>query len=316
MTIDRISLPPLKAVRMFEAAARHLNFARAAHELFVTANAVGQQVRQLESHLGLKLFVRRAGTLALTSAGESYARAVRPALHQISRATAELTGTQRTLTIWAPPTLASRWLLPRLGIFQSMRGDIDIRICADIAEADLARPDIDLVIEHTDRPSSPGALTLFEEEVYPVCNPALLASLPHPLSPHTLCSMTLLHTSLHDFWEAWLQAEGVATDGMRRGPFFNQATLALEAAAGGQGVALACDPLVTRDLQEGRLVQPFGRRLRTGWSYRLAAPQGRLSAQELEAMRALLLATPETPERDGPRPLASQGAAAPSTQAP
>lgn len=292
MTIDRISLPPLKAVRTFEAAARYLSFVRAAEELFVTPNAVGQQVRLLESHLGRKLFTRRGGALALTDAGDAYVRAVRPALHQISRATGALTGTQRTLTIWAPPTLASRWLLPRLGIFQAMRGDIDIRICADIAEADLARPDIDLVIEHTDHPSAPGTLTLFEEEVYPVCSPALLARLPQPLTAQALGSLTLLHTSLHDFWEAWLQAEGVQTCGMRRTPFFNQAMLALDAAAAGQGVALACDPLVARELQEGRLVRPFQRRLRTGWAYRLAAPQGRLSAHELEAMRELLLSTP------------------------
>mgnify|MGYP003576726463 CR=1 FL=1 len=292
MTIHRISLPPLKAVRTFEAAARHLSFARAAEELFVTANAVGQQVRHLESHVGLKLFVPGSRPLALTSAGEAYAHAVRTALHQIARATAELTATRHTLTIWAPPSLASRWLLPRLGTLQPMRGDIDIPICADTKPADFSRPDIDLVIEHTAHPSAPGTLLLFEEEVYPVCSPALLASLPLPLDAHLLHSLTLLHTSLHDFWQAWLQAEGVSTHQMRRGPFFNHGTLALEAAAAGRGVALACDVLVARDLQEGRLVRPFERRLRTGWSYRLAAPQGRLSAQELEAIRTLLLSTP------------------------
>ncbi|MBS0342172.1 MAG: LysR family transcriptional regulator [Proteobacteria bacterium] len=292
MTIDRLSLPPLKAVRMFEAAARYLSFVRAAEELFVTPNAVGQQVRQLESHLGQKLFTRRGGALALTKAGDAYAREVRPALHQISRATGVLMSTQRTLTIWAPPTLASRWLLPRLGIFHAMRGDIDIRVCAEIAEPDPARLDIDLVIEHSENPGTPGALTLFEEEVYPVCSPALLARLPQPLTAQALRSMTLLHTSLHDFWETWLQAEGVDTGGMRRTPFFNQAMLALDAAAAGQGVALACDALIARELREGRLVPPFGRRLRTGWAYRLAAPQGRLSAQELQAMRDVLLSTP------------------------
>lgn len=291
MATKRISLPPLNAVRAFEAAARHLNFRMAAEELCVTAGAVGQHIRSLESHLGIKLFVRNAGTLTLTASGNAYAQTVRQALLQLARATAELTTGKRTLTIWAPPTLATRWLVPRLGIFQAGRSNIELRICANIAEADLARMDIDIVIEHSDQPRAETSVKLFDEEVFPVCSPALYEALPRPREPGALLSQPLLHTSLHDFWDAWLAAVGVMTHGIRRGPFFNQATLALEAAAAGQGFALACDALVDRDLKEGRLIQAFPQRLRTGWAYRLATPQGTLSLDELEAMKVLLMAS-------------------------
>lgn len=289
MTTRRILLPPLNAVRVFEATARHLNYRQAAEELFVTTGAVGQRVRSLESHLGLKLFVRNGGTLALTASGRMFARAARQALLQLSRATEELTTNRRVVTIWAPPTLASRWLVPRLDVFEAGGGDIDLCICADIAKPDLQRMDIDLMIEHTDQPGCGKSLKLFDEEVFPVCSPALLAALPRPLHPRTLLSRPLLHTSLHDFWPAWLGAAGVAADSTRRGSFFNQAMLALQAAADGRGFALACDALVARELEDGTLVQPFPQRLRTGWCYRLATPKDALSVEELEAMRVRLL---------------------------
>lgn len=289
MATRRIPLPPLNAVRVFEATARHLSYRQAADELFVTTGAVGQQVRALESHLGLKLFVRNGRSMTLTASGRAYARAARQALLQLSRATTELTH-RRNVTIWAPPTLTSRWLMPRLGIFQADGSDVDLCICADIAEPDLERMDIDIVIEHTDQPRGGRSLKLFDEEVFPVCSPALMAALPRPLHPRALLSQPLLHTSLHDFWPAWLDAAGVATDGGRRGSFFNQAALALQAAADGRGVALACDALVARELTDGSLVQPFPQRLKTGWCYRLATPKDALSMEELESMRTRLLA--------------------------
>lgn len=289
MVTQRISLPPLKAVRVFEAAARHLNYRVAAEELFVTAGAVGQQIRALESQLGHKLFVRRGGTLALTASGRTYAQAVRQALLQLSTATVALTASRRSFTIWAPPTLAARWLLPRLTIFDTEKGNIELRICAAIAEPDLTRMDIDLVIEHTDRPHCRKSLKLFDEELFPVCSPTLLKTLPRPLHPRILLSQPLLHTSLHDYWPAWLDVAGVGNDGERRGAFFNHATLALETAVAGRGFALACDELVAKDLREGRLVQPFPQRLRTGLAYRLATPKDALSLAELESLRAQLL---------------------------
>lgn len=290
MATNRISLPPLNAVRAFEAAARHQSFRLAAEELFVTPGAVGQQIRSLESHLGIKLFVRTASPLALTASGRTYAQSARLALLQLSLATAQLTTGKRTVTIWAPPTLATRWLVPRLGAFRAGRDDVELRIYADIAEADPARVDVDIVIEHTNRPRAKTSVKLFDEEVFPVCSPALLEKLARPLRADALLAQTLLHTSLHDFWADWLASAGVETNGIRCGPFFNQATVALEAAAAGQGFALASEALVHRDFEEGRLVQPFAQRLRTGWAYRLAAPQGALSIEALSSLKEMLLA--------------------------
>lgn len=289
MCIDRIRLPPLNAVRAFESAARHRSFRVAADELFVSAGAVGQHIRALESKLGVKLFVRQAGLLVPTEAALAYARAVREGLQQISKATAELTTGQRTFTIWAPPTLAARWLVHRLDAFQAGRVDIDLRICANIAQADLHHVDVDVVIEHARHPSHEGSLMLFEEEVFPVCSPSLHRQLPRLPAPGVLLKHRLLHTSLHDLWERWLAEAGVVTDGLRRGPFFNQATLALEAASLGQGFALSIDQLVDRDLRDGRLVRAFPMRLRTGMAYWLGAPQGTLKAGDLVSIRALLL---------------------------
>ena len=288
MATERLCLPPLNAVRAFEAAARHLRFRRAAEELFVTTGAVGQQVRTLETHLGIPLFIRHGGTLVLTPAGRSYAKTARQSLLQLSHATRALTTERRTLTIWAPPTLATRWMIPRLAIFDT--GTLEIRVCADTAEPDLSRMDVDIVIEHTDRPRCRKSVKLFDEELYPVCSPALVARLPRPLHPRALLSQPLLHSSLHDFWPAWLEAAGVNTDGERRGAFFNQASLALDVAAAGRGFALACDALVAHDLKAGRLVQAFPLRLRTGMAYRLATPKESVALAELEALRARLLA--------------------------
>lgn len=290
MAHQRICLPPLNTVRVFEATARHLNYRAAAEELFVTTGAVGQQVRALESHLGQQLFVRHRGTLALTAPGKAYAQAARQALQHLSRATEALTTGKRTVTIWAPPTLATRWLLPRLGIFDAPKSNIELRVCANIAEPDLAQMDVDIVIEHTDKPLCRKSLKLFDEEVFPVCSPGLLRTLARPLHPRALLSQSLLHTSLHDFWPAWLDAAGVANDGELRGTFFNQAMLALEVAATGRGFALACDALVAKDLDEGRLVRPFPQRLKTGLAYRLATPKDTVSMAELESMRTQLLA--------------------------
>lgn len=295
----RIRLPPLNAVRAFEATARHLNYRTAADELCVTAGAVGQHVRSLEAHLGVKLFIRLSGTLALTVVGRTYAESIRSALLQLSRATEEVTG-NRTVTIWAPPSLATRWLGPRLNVLRAAHENAELRVCADIAEADVSRADIDLVIEHRPDSACACSLKLFDEELFPVCSPALFECLGRPSDPEILLSQTLLHTSLHDFWEAWMARAGVAPGRSPRGPFFNQATVALEAAAAGQGFALAVDQLVERDLKDGRLIQPFALRLNTAWAYYVAAPQGALNMGDLETLRRMLLAPiPDMPSLIG-----------------
>ena len=285
----RIRLPPLNAVRAFEVTARHLNYRTAADELCVTPGAVGQHVRSLEGHLGVKLFVRLSGALALTVVGRAYADSIRASLLQLARATEEVTG-KRIITVWAPPSLATRWLGPRLNILRAAHENAELRICADIAEADITQADIDLVIEHRPGPRGASSLKLFDEALYPVCSPELFEGLGHPADPAILLTQTLLHTSLYDFWEAWMGSAGIASSQPPRGPFFNQATVALEAAAAGQGFALAVDQLVERDLKDGRLIKPFGHRLNTSWAYYVAAPQGALSMDELESLRRMLLA--------------------------
>ena len=202
----RIRLPPLNAVRAFEVTARHLNYRTAADELCVTPGAVGQHVRSLEGHLGVKLFVRLSGALSLTVVGRAYAESIRSSLLQLARATEEVTG-KRIITVWAPPSLATRWLGPRLNILRAAHENAELRICADIAEADVSRADIDLLIEHRSEPRGEDSLKLFDEALYPVCSPGLFEGLGRPDHPSILLSQTLLHTSLYDFWEAWMASE-------------------------------------------------------------------------------------------------------------
>jgi len=254
-------LPPLNAVRVFEAAARHQSFNRAAEELHVTPSAVSHQMRVLEEYLGVALFRRRTRRVELTPEGRTYLPAVRDALEQLRLATEQVArrGEAGPLTISAAPAFAVGWLMPRLAEFQLAHPDIEVRLTTSVELVDFDRSDVDVGIRTGDG-DWPGLRShrLMAEELVPVCSPALAEGPNGIRRLDDLRHATLLHQlpRLGD-WRSWLSAVGVDGVDPDRGPKFQNAAMTVEAAAAGLGVALASRHLVEDQLRSGRLVAPL-----------------------------------------------------------
>jgi len=290
---DRIGkLPSLNGVRVFEVVARHLNFRLAAEELGVTQGAVAQQIRGLEAELGLKLFERHPRTLAITEAGRSYVGSIRRAFELISEATETLRPEPQHLTISVTPTFASKWLIPRLQQFTAAHPDIDLRILATDRIANFQTDAVDLAVRYGRPPFGPGlqADLLFEQVVVALGSPLLIEKLGRPDVPENLAGYALLHDA-HNFWPQFLEAAmGKAAPLMAsKNIRFNQTSLALEAAIGGQGLALASGFFVEEDIAAGRLVRLFGIELRVGADFYVVAPRKPRHAASVEAVRGWLL---------------------------
>jgi LysR family glycine cleavage system transcriptional activator len=288
----RRRLPPLNALRAFEAAARHLSFTKGAAELHVTQAAVSHQVKALEEHLELRLFRRLDRALVLTEEGQAYFRDIRDVLDRLDEATSRLlaTGGRQTLTVTALPSFAARWLVPRLGRFREAFPQIDIRLDPNIAVVDFAREDVDVAIRYG-RGDYPGMRSdrLLEEEVYPVCSPKLLQG-PKPLrKPEDLRHHVLLHTDGSEDWQAWLLTEGVRGVDATRGPMFYDSSMLLEAAVGGQGVALGRSVLAAGELASGRLVRPFARSQPAGFAYYVVSPVATADRPKIASFREWVL---------------------------
>ena len=260
-------IPSLDLLKGFEAAARHLNFTRAADELFITQSAVSRQIKLLEERLGLALFVRQAKGLRLTDQGEQLYRAVSAALRQVNETMEGLARRTRASPVTVTSTLAfcSLWLIPRLGGFQKAHPDVEIRISANDRVLNLDRERIDVSIRYCQSHAPPkGAVWLFDETLLPVCSPVLLGAPGRELRELTdLRHHVLLHLDDPDnpspwmSWRRWMEAFGVAglePAGSLAFNYFDQVT---RAALAGQGVALGRMPLVHDLLQDGSLVAPF-----------------------------------------------------------
>ncbi|HEX2555687.1 MAG TPA: transcriptional regulator GcvA [Microvirga sp.] len=291
---DRRRLPPLNALRAFEAAARHGSFHAAADELAVTPGAVAQHVKALEAWLRLPLFRRLPSRgVVLTLAGQRYAASVSRLLDELAEATRRLVqqDNAHVLTVSTIHSFAAQWLIPRLGAFRAQNPGLDVRVVASNAMTDFAREEVDLVIRYG-RGGYPGLMSelLMEETFFPVCAPALVAGGEHPLRrPEDLVHHTLLHeegdVTIPDMigWPQWLAAAGVRGVDPRRGPRFTHTFLALQAAAGGQGVAIVTSVLIGDDVASGRLVRPFGPDVPSPYSYYLVCPP---AAAELPKVQA------------------------------
>jgi len=269
-------LPPLNAVRAFEAVARTGSVTRGARELSVTQGAVSRHVGSLEQWLGAKLFLRTQRGLTLTPQGSTYFRALRGALDQIDHATRQLQQSpdENLLRLKLPPTFAIRWLIPRLARFHALHPRIDVQITTSHERADFDREDIDACI-HSERepPAGPGHRRLVGEVLLPVCSPRLLdragpLATPADLGRHALlCSL-----NRPDDWPAWLAAAGVTGIDGNNGLKFENAALAYQAAIDELGIMIAQRALVQDDIASGRLVAPIPMPLRTAGAYYLAYP--------------------------------------------
>ena len=285
-------LPPLNALRAFEAAGRHLSFTKAAEELNVTQAAISHQVKALEERLGMTLFRRLNRALLLTDAGQSYLPPLREAFDRMAEATLRLRAhdARRTLTITTLPSIAAKWLVPRLGRFRAAHPDIDLRLDASLHLTDFARENVDAALRYgRGKWDGMRADRLMTEDFFPVCNPALLEG-EHPLrQPSDILHHTLLHDDSRTDWTMWFLAAGIEGGDPTRGPAFTDSSLVLQAAVDGQGVALGRSALAAADLDAGRLVKPFDISLEAEFAYYLVCPLATSEHPKIASFRAWLL---------------------------
>ena len=287
----RRDLPPLNALRAFEAAARLLSFTRAADELAVTQAAISHQVKSLEEWLGVLLFQRLPRRLALTDSGRELLETIRDAFDRIEVGVARARRNDGggPLTVTVVPSFAAKWLVPRLGRFQAQHPDIEVRIAADTR---LTRFDdgVDVAIR-AGRGHWPDLVCerLMSEELYPVCSPRLLAGPVRLVEPDDLRHHTLLHDDFEHDWRMWLQAAGVSGVDWRRGPRFSDSSMVVQAAVEGQGIALARSALAQEDLKAGRLVRPFRIDLASDLAYYIVCPPSHIGRQKVRAFRDWLM---------------------------
>ena len=288
-------LPPLNAIRAFEAAARHLSITAAANELNVTPGAVSRQIRQLEESLGVQLFVRGHRQVTLTRQGSDYFRAAEKAIATIRDATLRLTKRRqrKQLKIRAYTTFAMRWLIPRLSSFHAAHRDIEVLLTASLDEVDFRKEDLDAAIRLGDGQwAGARSLRLVPNVLAPVASPSLLKAGPRLRKPADLRGHTLLHSVARpDDWARWLEAAGAAREvDARAGMSYQSSAMAYAAAAEGQGVAIAQLFLVEDDLREGRLVMPFKRTLDMGdYTYYLLTPSHTAESQPMATFRTWLM---------------------------
>ncbi|KQR84343.1 LysR family transcriptional regulator [Burkholderia sp. Leaf177] len=274
----RKGIPNLVALQIFEAAARHESFTRAANELALTQSAVCRQVASLESRLGVALFLRIKKRIVLTTHGRQYAALVRKNLDRIERDTLELMaqrGVGRILEIAVVPTLASQWLIPRLPQFRALRPDITVNLSIRTEPFLFSDSPFDAALYFGDSvwPGTQGKLLFREGKVVPVCSPSLLAGTA-PVSLEQLTDLPLLHLSTRpDAWRAWFRLNGLEHDVRAvRGARYELFTMLTSAAQAGLGVALLPEILLADELSSGRLVVPLDKPMTGTSGYYLVAP--------------------------------------------
>ncbi len=289
-------LPPLHALRAFEAAARHLSFARAAVELNLTPSAISHQIRHLEESLGRRLFERRHRGLELTAVGRVYFPLVRGAFEQLAQATVLIGGTgpelRNVLTISCMPSFAMVWLIPRLPAFQAAHPAIEVRLDTSSRFVDFARDGIDVGIRFgTGHWPGVAAEFLFSETLFPICAPALIAAKGGLSRPDDLARFPLIHIMPYiDDWRLWLTAAGATGVDPDRGSRFDNNLAAYRAAEEGLGVAIGRGVLLEGPLASGRLVAPFEVKVTTSHAYYFACAEGAQHIRKVALFRAWLTA--------------------------
>ncbi len=300
---------PFSALRVFESAARHLSFKRAAEELFITPAAVSQQIKTLEHQLGVKLFNRHSRGLSLTDEARAGLPGLSAGFEQLIEAVEQIRGAggSASLTVWMAPSFAAKWLVPRLDRFYAAHPEIDLTVTASrnlidtrtsssgIPAENFKRDSVDVAIRFG-KGDYPGCRVdkLFSVTAIPLCSPRLLEG-EHPLRcPGDLRYQTLLHDDTayegRPDWSTWLEAAGVDDVDAKHGIHFNHVNLALTAAAEGQGVVLSIDALASDDIAAGRLVMPFDIALPLEYAYYLITREDRTDHPQTLQFRDWIIA--------------------------
>jgi LysR family glycine cleavage system transcriptional activator len=294
-------IPGTRALRTLEAAARHLNFTRAADELGLTPAAVSHQIKEIEDQLGVSLFTRTSRTIRLTAAGEVFAEASADALDLLKRAATKAAKMARgasQIRVTADPQFAAKWLMGRVESFRAVRPDIELRFDIAYELRDFDRDDVDVGIRFgTGKYPGLASHRLFDNIIIPVCNPRLLQG-PVPLKePRDLFHHTLCHIEWSSQgvtwpnWRMWMAAAGIDDFDDSRTIVFGNSSDAVQAAIEGNAVALADFAMVANDLSAGRLVRPFdlGIRVPRDFAYFLVYPQAGETDPRIAAFRDWML---------------------------
>jgi LysR family transcriptional regulator, glycine cleavage system transcriptional activator len=289
------ALPSLDFLRGFEAAGRRLSFTLAADELFLTQSALSRQIKALEDALGIALFERRHRALAFTTAGAAFHRAVTDALESLAAAADRTRSNIRSpgLTLSTTVSFASLWIIPRLATFRARQPEVEVYVSADDRLVDLSRGDVDIAVRYLPDAMAPeGAVRLFGERMTPVASPRIAKKDSAPLrSPADLARHVLLHLDDSDGrtpwldWRSWLASNGqpgLKPAGSLRFKIYDQV---IQAAVGGQGVALGRLPMIAEHLRDRRLVAPFPKKYDSARGYfAIVAPR----AADRDDVRAFL----------------------------
>lgn len=280
-------LPPLTAIRAFEAVARLGSVKVAAGELFVTASAVSHQIKALESHLGLSLFVRERRQLRLTTTGQRYLEAVGHALDTIDIATRRVTAAQsgQVVNVSVAPSFLSRWLVPRIRQFQDRYPEVELRLSPNSGPVDFAWSDVDMAVYFgTGDWPDVEAHFLHDVVLVPVCSPRLLESLAPLKTVRDLAACTLIDVSTRpDEWDRFLAGFGVARHGRGKRLAFSNTSLAVGAAMEDLGIALADRHLIDREIRYGQLVRPLAAEVPLGQGFYLVVGKGRALSEGMQA---------------------------------
>jgi LysR family glycine cleavage system transcriptional activator len=303
------SLPPLKSLRAFESAGRHLSFRKAAAELHVTPAAISHQIKLLEDHLGVQLFRRLTRAIELTDVGRAFLPKLNEGFERVAQAVNSVRNYQEsgTLTVCVPPLFGAKWLTPRIHGFVESFPDIDIRISTSMRLVDQRRPGMpvsgegdddkaDLTIRFgTGKYAGCRVDKLFNVSFTPLCSPRLIAGKLPLGKPADLHHHLLLHDDLHQIcdgwatWEQWLQAAQIDDVDASRGPHFSQPRLCFDAAIEGTGVLLGAREVAALDLAAGRLVAPFAVTLETKAAYYIVSCEQNANHRKVNAFRRWLL---------------------------
>lgn len=285
-------LPPLNALKAFEAAARHLSFTKAADELFVTQAAVSHQIKSLEDYLGIKLFLRKNRTLLLTEEGQSYFLDIKDIFISLLEATEKLLakGAKGVITVALPPSFAIHWLVPRLSLFSELNPEVDVRIKASDDDDSSLTDDVDVAVYYgKGKWSGVRSDKLHTEFISPVCSPQLLRS-NKPLNDLSdLGKHTLLHDTSREGWKQWIRQFNVLGINVNQGPIFSHSTMVLQAAILGQGVALGHSVLARPEIEAGRLIYPFGEKMISRNAYYLVCRESQSELGKIVAFRDWML---------------------------
>ena len=288
--------PGLRSLRAFDAAARHLSFTKAAEDMAVTPAAISHQIKEIEEQIGVQLFTRTSRTMRLTREGEILYNAAHESIETLTRALHRLKRLEnrKQIRVSSTPSVAAKWLVPRLDRFLALVPGADVRIDVSNTLVDFDRDDVDVAIRFGSG-KYPGLRSnlLFQDSLSPVCNPRIITKEKPLKIPRDLLRHTLIHLDWEaqgapwPNWRMWMQVAGISDFDDKRGLHFGQTSLTIQAALDGNGVALGDSNLVADDLAAGRLVKPFELSLKapSNFSYHLITRLDTTDAPLVNAFR-------------------------------